>query len=103
VSALRGNLTLFIAKAGGMNELLKQYGLPLTLMNMIFFAALFDLLQCLFRNVRRGDSFTPQSVRLVQYLGCALPVPALLESLWRRRECGGPEMSAFCAGFGAAV
>jgi hypothetical protein len=74
VTALRGSLTLFIAKAGGMIELLKQYGLPLILMNTIFFALLFDLLRRLFRNVGRGDSFTPQSIRLVQYLGGSLLV-----------------------------
>jgi len=74
VTGLRGSLTLFIAKAGGMIELLKRYGLPLTLMNMIFFAVLFDLLRRLFRNVGRGNSFTPQTIRLVQYVGFTLLV-----------------------------
>jgi hypothetical protein len=74
LTALRGSLTLFVAKAGGLIELLKRYGLPLTLMNLIFFAVLFDLLRRLFRNVGRGDSFTPQTIRLVQYLGGSLLV-----------------------------
>jgi hypothetical protein len=69
VTALRGNLILSAEKAGGLIEVIKRWGLPLTLMNMIFFAALFDLLRRLFRNVGRGDSFTLQSVRLVQILG----------------------------------
>jgi hypothetical protein len=69
VTALRGNVTLSVEKAGGLVEVLKHWGLPMILMNMIFFAVLFDLLRRLFRNVGRGDSFTPQSVRLVQILG----------------------------------
>jgi hypothetical protein len=69
VTALRGNLILSAEKAGGLVEVLKHWGLPLTLLNMIFFAVLFDLLRRLFRNVGRGDSFTLQSVRLVQILG----------------------------------
>ena len=72
VTALRGNLILSAEKAGGLVEVLKHWGLPMVLMNMIFFAVLFDLLRRLFRNVGRGDSFTLQSVRLVQILGGAL-------------------------------
>jgi hypothetical protein len=72
VTALRGSVVLFIQKAGGMIDVLKRYGLPLILMNMIYFAVLFDLLRRLFRNVGRGDSFTLQSVRLVQALGGSL-------------------------------
>ncbi len=69
VTALRGNVILLVEKAGGLFEVVKHWGLPLTLLNMIFFAVLFDLLRRLFRNVGRGDSFTPQSVRLVQIVG----------------------------------
>jgi hypothetical protein len=69
VTALRGNVVLSVEKAGGLFEVVKHWGLPLTLLNMIFFAGLFDLLRRLFRNVGRGDSFTLQSVRLVQILG----------------------------------
>ena len=74
ISALRGNLALLVQRAGGLIEVLKHYGLPLTLMNMIFFAVLFDLLRRLFRNVGRSDSFTPQTIRLLQYLGGSLLV-----------------------------
>jgi hypothetical protein len=74
VTALRGSLILLIEKAGGLIEVIKHYGLPLVLMNTIFFAVLFDLLRRLFRNVGRGDSFTPQTIRLVQYLGGSLLV-----------------------------
>ena len=52
-----------VDKASGAIELLKRYGLPLLLIYAVFFAALFELLRRLFRNVGRGDSFTPQSVR----------------------------------------
>ena len=69
VTALRGAVSLSSEKAGGLVEVLKHWGLPMVLMNTIFFAVLFDLLRRLFRNVGRGDSFTLQSVRLVQVLG----------------------------------
>ena len=57
-----------------MIELLKRYGLPLLLIKSIFLAVLFDLLRRLFRNVGRGESFTRQSVYLVQLVGVALIV-----------------------------
>jgi Protein of unknown function (DUF2975) len=69
VTALRGNVSLSSERAGGLVEVLKHWGLPMVLLNMVFFAVLFDLLRRLFRNVGRGDSFTLQSVRLVQTLG----------------------------------
>ena len=69
LTALRGSVILSAEKAGGFVEVLKHWGLPMILMNTIFFAVLFDLLRRLFRNVGRGDSFTLQSVRLVQILG----------------------------------
>jgi len=80
VTALRGSVTLFVEKAGGLIEVLKHHGLPLVLVNMIFFAILFDLLRRLFRNVGRGDSFTPQTVRLVQYLGGLLILFSLVSA-----------------------
>ena len=64
-----------------MIELLKGYGLPIILINAVFFAALFELLRRLFRNVGRGDSFTPQSVRLVQIIGGALIVFSLISAV----------------------
>lgn len=80
VTALRGNLTLFVEKAGGLIEVIKHHGLPVLLLDAIFFAALFELLRRLFRNVGRGESFTPQSVRLVQYVGGTLIVFSIVSA-----------------------
>lgn len=72
ITVLRGNLKVFVEKAGGLVEVLKHYGLPVILVNAIFLATLFELLRRLFRNVGRGESFTQQSVTLVQLVGGAL-------------------------------
>ncbi len=80
LTALRGSLLLFVHQAGGLIEVLKHYALPLLLIRTIFLAIMFDLLRRLFRNVGRGESFTPQSVRLVQTVGGALIVYSLV---WR--------------------
>ncbi|MGD0190014.1 MAG: DUF2975 domain-containing protein [Rhizomicrobium sp.] len=80
VTALRGNVVLSAQRAGGLLDLLKHYGLPLLFLNMLFFLALFDLMRRLFRNVGRGDSFTPQSVRLVQLLGGSLIVFSIVSA-----------------------
>jgi hypothetical protein len=79
-TALRGSITLFVEKAGGLIEVLKHYGMPLILINSIFFAVLFDLLRRLFRNVGRGESFTRQSVYLVQFVGASLIVFSLVSA-----------------------
>lgn len=84
LTALRGSITLFVAKAGGLIELLKIYGLPLILINLIFFAVLFDLLRRLFRNVGRGESFTRQNVFLVQIVGASLIVFSLVSAFIER-------------------
>ncbi len=68
-SVFRGTITIFVGKAGDLIELLKHYGLPLGLVDAIFFAGLFELLRRLFRNVGRGDSFSAHTVRLVQMVG----------------------------------
>jgi hypothetical protein len=80
VTALRGSIILFVEKAGGLIEVVKHYGLPLILINTIFFAVLFDLLRRLFRNVGRGESFTRQSVYLVQIVGASLIVFSLVSA-----------------------
>jgi hypothetical protein len=72
LTALRGSLSLFVEKAGGLIEVLKRYGFPVILINTIFLVILFDLLRRLFRNVGRGESFTRQSVYLVQIIGASL-------------------------------
>jgi hypothetical protein len=68
-TALNGNVSVAVEKAGGLIELLKHYGLPLIFTKMIFLAALFELLRRLFRNVGRGESFTRNTIRLVQGVG----------------------------------
>jgi hypothetical protein len=79
--AFNGNVTMTVDKPSGAIELLKKYGLPLLLIYAVFFTSLFELLRRLFRNVGRGDSFTPQSVRLVQIVGGALIVFSLISAV----------------------
>ena len=81
VTALRGSVKLFVARAGGLIEVIKHHGLPVMLLNAIFFATLFELLRRLFRNVGRGESFTLQSVRLVQIVGFTLIVYSLVSAI----------------------
>jgi Protein of unknown function (DUF2975) len=80
-SAFNGNVTMTVDEPTGAIERLKSYGLPLLLIHAVFFTALFELLRRLFRNVGRGESFTPQSVRLVQIVGGALVVFSLLSAV----------------------
>lgn len=81
VTALRGSVVLFVAQAGGLIEVAKHYGLPLILVGAIFFLVLFDLLRRLFRNVGQGESFTRQSVYLVQIIGVSLIAYSLASSV----------------------
>lgn len=76
----RGTINLFVKEAGGLVEVVKHRGLPVVLINMIFFAALFELLRRLFRNVGRGESFTRQTVQLVQFVGGALIVFSIVSA-----------------------
>lgn len=64
-----GNVSLAVEKTGGLVELIKRYGLPVMLLDVIFLAVLFELLRRLFRNVGRGESFTRDTIRLVQSVG----------------------------------
>jgi len=80
LSALHGGLGLRVEQAGGLIETLKHYGLPVLILNALFFAVLFDLLRRLFRNVGRGESFTQQTVRLVQIIGVSLIVFSLVSA-----------------------
>ena len=80
-TAFRGGVTLLIERAGGLMEVVKHYGLPAVLVRLILFGALFDLLRRLFRNVGRGDSFTRQSVYLVQIIGGTLIVYSLVSAV----------------------
>lgn len=81
VRAVNGAVTITVDKPAGTVALLKRYGLPLMLIYAVFFTGLFELLRRLFRNVGRGDSFTPQSVRLVQIIGGSLMVFSLVAGL----------------------
>lgn len=80
VTALRGAVILLVKNAGGLLEVAKHYGLPLILLNCLFLAVLFELLRRLFRNVGRGESFTRQTVLLVQIVGISLLLYSLVSA-----------------------
>lgn len=71
---MRGNVHVQVKDANTLFEVIKHHGLPLALMFTVFYAVLFDLLRRVFRNVVRGDSFTKNTLRLVQVVGLALVV-----------------------------
>jgi hypothetical protein len=79
--ALDGNVAATVQQPAGAIELFKAYGLPVLLVYALFFAALFELLRRLFRNVGSGHSFTPQSVRLVQIVGGSLIAFSLVSAI----------------------
>jgi hypothetical protein len=72
LNALHGGLSATVQNTDRLIELLKHYGLPVLILSALFYTALFDLLRRLFRNVGRGESFTRQTVRLVQIIGVSL-------------------------------
>ncbi len=80
LTALHGDVLLTVKQADGLIEVLKHYGLPVLILHTAFFALLFDLLRRLFRNVGRSESFTWQSVRLVQIVGLSLIVFSLVSA-----------------------
>ncbi|HUO94298.1 MAG TPA: DUF2975 domain-containing protein [Rhizomicrobium sp.] len=80
LTAFHGTISFFIGRAGGLIETLKHFGLPLWLLHVLFLGALFELLRRLFRNVGRGDSFSPGTVRLVQLIGGLLIVSSFILS-----------------------
>lgn len=79
--AFDGNVAATVDRPAGVIERLKTFGLPVLLIHALFLAALFELLRRLFRNVGRGESFTPQSVRLVQIIGVSLMVFAFVATI----------------------
>lgn len=81
LTALKGGITLLVRQAGGMIEVLKHYGLPVVLLQAIFFAVLFDLLRRLFRDVGRGESFSVNTVRLVQGIAATLLVYSVVSAI----------------------
>jgi len=72
IDAFNGNVAMTVNKPAGLIAVIEQYGIPIALLYAISLAVLFDLLRRLFRNVGRGESFTPQSVGLVQLVGGVL-------------------------------
>jgi hypothetical protein len=72
VTAFNGNLVMTVNKPAGLIAVIEQYGIPIALLYALSLAVLFDLLRRLFRNVGRGESFTTQSVSLVQIAGGVL-------------------------------
>ncbi|MGQ0430284.1 MAG: DUF2975 domain-containing protein [Gammaproteobacteria bacterium] len=81
MSAFSGNMAMTVQEPAAAVEVFKAYGLPVLLIYALFLAALFELLRRLFRNVSRGESFSAQSVRLVQIVGVSLIVYALVSSI----------------------
>jgi hypothetical protein len=79
--AFDGNVAVTVNRAAGAVRLFNGYGLPVLLVHAVFFATLFELLRRLFRNVGRGESFSPQSVRLVQIVGGSLIVFAFVAAI----------------------
>lgn len=77
---INGGLQLRVDHAAGLFELVKHVGLPVALLSLVFFIAVFDLMRRLFRNVVRGESFTPHTVRLVQGLGLMLLVFSIVSA-----------------------
>ena len=80
VTALRSTIVLSVEKAGGLIQVLVHNGLPVALVHVLFLGALFELLRRLFRNVGRGESFTRQTVQLVQIVGFALIVFSIVSA-----------------------
>jgi hypothetical protein len=78
---VNGGLNLRVDSAAGLFELVKHVGLPVALLSVLFLIAVFELLRRLFRNVVRGESFTPQTVRLVQGLGLTLLVYSFVSAV----------------------
>jgi hypothetical protein len=79
--AFGGNVAVTVDRPAGAVRLFNAYGLPVLLVYAVFFTALFELLRRLFRNVGRGESFSPQSVRLVQVVGGLLIAFAFVTSI----------------------
>lgn len=79
--AFGGNVAMTVNRAAGAVRLFNSYGLPVLLIYALFFTALFELLRRLFRNVCRGESFSPQSVRLVQIVGGSLIIFAFVTAI----------------------
>ena len=76
-----GNIAMTVREPGGAIELAKSYGFPILLLYVLFAAVVLDCLRRLFRNVGRGESFSTQSVRLVQIVGGSLIVFSVIATI----------------------
>jgi hypothetical protein len=65
----------------GLVRLARFYFLPAGVFYALFAAVQFDLLRRLFRNVEQGASFTPQTIRLVRYVGFSLVIAAAISAV----------------------
>jgi hypothetical protein len=81
MQAFSGNVAMTVKEPAAAVEVFKTYGLPVLLIYALFLAALFELLRRLFGNVGRGESFSAQSVRLVQIVGGSLIVYSLVSAV----------------------
>lgn len=79
-TAFQGNVTISVEKANGLVQVFRHYGLPYILANLVFLALLFELLRRLFRNVGRGESFSRDTIRLVQVVAGLLIVFSFISS-----------------------
>lgn len=77
VTGLSGTLNGTSGDGAELFTMIKRYLLPMGMLFTAFLAVLFDLLRRLFRNVGRGDSFTPGNMRLVYAVGFLLIVYSL--------------------------
>jgi len=77
---VHGGLSMQVRDASGLFEVVKHAGLPVALLEVVFFMLLFDLMRRLFRNVARGESFTRPTLRLVQGIGFSLLVFSLVSA-----------------------
>ena len=80
-SAIHNTIVFSINNASDLVHVLVRHGLPVALIHALFAALLFELLRRLFRNVGRGESFTRQTVQLVQFVGLLLIVFSIVSAL----------------------
>jgi uncharacterized membrane protein YphA (DoxX/SURF4 family) len=81
VNAFNGSVVATVTKPAGLIAVIEQYGIPIGLFYALSLTVLFDLMRRLFRNVGHGESFTPQSVGLVQIIGGVLIALAIVSAI----------------------
>lgn len=73
----------------GLARIITTRALPASLIYIVFFAFLFEMLRRLFRNVARAESFTDQNVRLVRFMGYSMLVFSIVSAFgeaWAERS-----------------